>query len=70
MDTHQIKYTKEENTLRSRREQYLLKRYILQYTPGIFPVYTRHCPPAAHFLARFVAQALLAASDLDALQIR
>ena len=70
MDTHQIKYTKEENTLSSRREQYLLKRYILQYIPGIYPIHTRHCAPAAHGLARLVAQPLLAASDLDALRIR
>ena len=52
MDTHQLKYTKEENTLRSCREQYLLKTYILQYIP--YPVYTRHFPPAAHGLARLV----------------
>ena len=70
MDTHQLMYTKEENWLRTRREQYLLKTYILQYIPGIYPVYTRHCAPgpAAHGLARLVAQPLLAASDLDALR--
>ena len=50
--------------------------YILQFyqvytaIPGIYLVYTRPCPPAAHFLARFVSQALLAASDLDVLRIR
>jgi len=70
MDTHQLMYTKEENTLRTRREQYLLKTYILQYIPGIYPVYTRHFAPAAHGLARLVAQPLLAASDLDALRSR
>ena len=69
MDTHQLKYTKEENTLKSRREQYLLKTYILQYIPGIYLVNIRHFAPAAHVLARFVAQPLLAASYLDALQI-
>ena len=70
MDTHQLMYTKEENPLRTRREQYLLKTYILQYIPGIYPVYTRHFAPAAHGLARLVAQPLLAASDLDALRSR
>ena len=70
MDTHQLKYTKEHNTFRSRREQYLLKTYKLQYIPGIYPVYTNHFAPAAHGLARLVAQPLLAASDLDALRSR
>ena len=54
----------------ARREQYLLKTYILQYIPGIYPVYTRHFAPAAQGLARLVAQPLLAASDLDALRSR
>ena len=40
------------------------------YMPGIYPVYIRHFAPAAHVLARFVAQPLLAASDLDALRSR
>ena len=43
--------------------------YITVYTwyiPRIYP----HFAPAAHVLARFVAQPLLAASDLDALRSR
>ena len=43
--------------------------YITVYISGIYPVYTRHCAPAAHFLARFVSQPLLAASDMAALRI-
>ena len=70
MDTHQLMYTKEGTTSKSRREQYLLKTYILQYIPGIYPVYIRHFAPAAHVLARLVAQPLIAASDLDALRSR
>ena len=70
MDTHQLMYNKEENTLRTRREQYLLKKYILQYIPGIYPVYTCLFAPAAHGLARLVAQPLLAASDLDIFKLR
>ena len=66
----QLMYYKEENTLRTRREQYLLKTYILQYRPGIYLVYTRHFAPAAHGLARLVAPPLLAASDLDAFKLR
>ena len=70
MDTHQLMYNKEENTLRTHRERYLLKTYILQYLSGIYQVYTSHCASAAHGLARLVAQPPLAASDLDALRIR
>ena len=70
MYTHQLKCTKVGTTSESSRDQNLLKTHILQYIPGIYLVYTGHCPPATHFLARFVTQALLAASDLDALLIR
>ena len=70
MYTHQLTCTNVGTTSESSRDQNLLKTHILQYIPGIYQVYTGHCPPATHFLARFVTQALLAASDLDALRSR
>ena len=45
------------------------QRAVLQYIPGIYLVYIRHFAPAAHVLARFVSQPLLAASYLDTLRI-
>ena len=72
MYTHQLTCTKVGTTSESSRDQNLLRTHILQYIPGtsIYQVYTCHCPPATHFLALFVTQALLAALDLDALRIR
>jgi hypothetical protein len=60
-----------EHFIGTQRKVFTKKAYYLVYTWYISSVYLSLCSrPAEHFRARFVSQALLAASDLDVLRIR